>query len=471
MEEDKKYKIIIGFLSVLLVIVILGGFYFFINQNNFNKEDYLENFFSPEINNLTEDQIERKTEEKESGIIGENETREEEAKKEVVQASQSLVEKKDGVLILKLDNGKDHIISDIVTEKKDSSKKNFNVLDDDFTWDDHPLIEPDRFYSFDKLYEEINYYGVYEFYNYGLIFGGKECSNYLLINKANGDSIKVISEKIKISPNKERIISYNKDSSFCEKNGFQVLSKDENDNFFMTIFLGWEAEEARWINNNKVEFKKHNPIRSEDDSVIRISFLPSLKGYYPWEMEEIWNDGLVVEKDDLISLKLNNKKRKDVSKKTYYPDSDKGPCQLFYSKLHEDIGYYGLKEECRIDSEETYYYYYLLVNKNNGYEIKTGSGPGPESISPDKKRIIVDADRDTSPYGSHVVLVETQEGNFKEEGIIYDSDWFLYFPKWISNTEIEFEGTEIASWVCCDGKEEKDYIRYRLEKGSWVKVK
>ncbi len=272
MEEDKKYKIIIGFLSVLLVIVILGGFYFFINQNNFNKEDYLENFFSPEINNLTEDQIERKTEEKENGIIGENETREEEAKKEVVQASQSLVEKKDGVLILRLDNGKNHIIPDVVGED-----------------DEYPVPGVDsynnsglsRFYSYDKLHEDINYYGILVSYNAGNALG----NYYLLVNKANGNHVTLVSSNLVKSPDKNRIVSYNQDVSGFSTNGFTVLSRKESGNFKIEAQVevrGWGPFGAKWISNKEIEFQKFDFVQDRVIGSVNYVLEETSYGYNNW---------------------------------------------------------------------------------------------------------------------------------------------------------------------------------------------
>lgn len=273
MEENKKYKIIIGFLSVLLVIAILGAFYFFINKNNLNKEDYLEDFFLPEKNNLAEDEIEVRIDE-EGNTIEEKrvEKEEEQEKREITQVSQSLVEKKDGILILKLDNGKNHIIPDVVGED-----------------DEYPVPGVDsynnsglsRFYSYDKLHEDINYYGILVSYNAGNALG----NYYLLVNKANGNHVTLVSSNLVKSPDKNRIVSYNQDVSGFSTNGFTVLSRKESGNFKIEAQVevrGWGPFGAKWISNKEIEFQKFDFVQDRVIGSVNYVLEETSYGYNNW---------------------------------------------------------------------------------------------------------------------------------------------------------------------------------------------
>lgn len=270
--ENKKYKIIVWVLVVLLVIAILGAFYFFINKNNLNKEDYLEDFFLPEKNNLAEDEIEIKIDE-EGNIIEEKrvEKEEEREKKEITQVSQSLVEKKDGILILKLDNGKNHIIPDVVGED-----------------DEYPVPGVDsynnsglsRFYSYDKLHEDINYYGITVSYNVGNALG----EYYLLVNKLNGNHVNLHSKNMVISPDKNRIVSYNQSISF-DPNGFTILVKGKNGGFKTEAEVetnDWGPEGAKWISNKEIEFKKFDFVQDRVVGTINYVLEESPYGYNNW---------------------------------------------------------------------------------------------------------------------------------------------------------------------------------------------
>jgi len=140
-----------------------------------------------------------------------------------------LVKRDNDKLILKLDNGSEKILKNIVGD------------------DNHK--EEDVNYGFDKLYNDINAYGI----NFQLYEG----SGYLLIDKKSGESISVGS--IVVSPNKERVLSYGLDLiSGYNINGLKII-KLVDGNFIVEYDSGsekWGSQNTKWTNDSGIEFEK-----------------------------------------------------------------------------------------------------------------------------------------------------------------------------------------------------------------------
>lgn len=105
-------------------------------------------------------------------------------------------------------------------------------------------------YSFRELLEDLNIYVIHiQYYE-----GGK----YMLINKNSGEKINIVG-KIKVSPDKQRLVSYNVDleARYCP-NGFQII-RLLNDRFVKEYELiqdEWGPSNVKWISNSKLEFEK-----------------------------------------------------------------------------------------------------------------------------------------------------------------------------------------------------------------------
>lgn len=209
MENKPKLNTIL--LGIIIILLALGLLYFFFNNSKQLSQEKLSNKVS---NNEVNKSIE-------------------------------LANKEGNKLILQLDNGEETILQDVLGE-------------DDVPIGTDPTenqSKDSRFYTFDKLYEDINYYGV----NVGYYVGMDSSSFYLLINKKNGNQVSVVSKKIIISPDKQKIVSYNSDlvSGFTV-NGFDILSR-KGDNFRKEYQLepkDWGPSNAKWINDLEVEFEK-----------------------------------------------------------------------------------------------------------------------------------------------------------------------------------------------------------------------
>lgn len=170
--------------------------------------------------------------------------------------SSELVQKEGNKLILKLDDGTEKVITDTAGEGDilPETNKTENKSKDT------------RIYIFDKLYEDINQYGVIVRYYVGM----DKSNYYLLVNKNNGNEIYLPSEKIIISPNKQRIVSYNVDliSGFTT-NGFSILNLKEG-NFYKEYEYypeDWGPSSAKWINDKELEFGKTKLNGDHDEEI------------------------------------------------------------------------------------------------------------------------------------------------------------------------------------------------------------
>lgn len=156
-----------------------------------------------------------------------------------------LVKKEGNKLIFQLDNGKETILQDVLGET--------DITPSTGPTENHS--RDSRFYKYDKLYEDINHYGVYVGYYVGM----DNSSYYLLINKKNGNQVSLPSRNIVISPDKQKIVSYNLDiQSGFTVNGFSILNL-RGENFYIEFELdpsGWGPSNAKWINNTELEFEK-----------------------------------------------------------------------------------------------------------------------------------------------------------------------------------------------------------------------
>jgi hypothetical protein len=165
-----------------------------------------------------------------------------------IKESNGLARREGDKLILKLDNGREKTIVDIVGETDVPQPKTAESTYNSSSYS--------HFYNYDKLYEEINYYGVYVGYYVGMSGG----TSYLLVNKINGNQVPVASSKILISPDKQRVVSHNIDliSGFTT-NGFQILNR-KDDNFYIEYKsspnIDWGPSSARWLSNTEIEFEK-----------------------------------------------------------------------------------------------------------------------------------------------------------------------------------------------------------------------
>lgn len=136
------------------------------------------------------------------------------------------IQRKNSLLVLKLENNKEYIL-------KDSVKDDFALL-----------------YSFREYYDSLNVF-VIELQYY-------EGGAYLLVNGMNGETQYVFG-KTKLSPDMKKLVSYNADIvAGYSKNGFQIIDLK---NFYFTIeyeYLpnDWGPNNINWINNDEIEIEK-----------------------------------------------------------------------------------------------------------------------------------------------------------------------------------------------------------------------
>lgn len=218
-------------LLIIIILLTLGLIYFFCN--NFNKiaeKIRVNDFLNTETDKSTE-----------------------------------LVKKEEGKLILKLDNGTEKVILDIIGEGDV-----FSIIDNSKN-----QSEDTRIHTFDKLHEDINCYGIIVRYYIGMDYS----NYYLLVNKKNGEEFTMTSTNIVISPNKKRILSYNYDliSGFTA-NGFDIV-KFNGDNFILEYRLetiDWGPADAKWINDSELEFKRmiiNDNYDEEISGVVKFKFI------------------------------------------------------------------------------------------------------------------------------------------------------------------------------------------------------
>lgn len=167
-----------------------------------------------------------------------------------------LAKKERNKLILQLDNGTEKIIFDIAGEG--------DTLPETTTTENKS--GGTRVYIFDKLYQDINCYGVYVRYYVGM----DNSSYYILINKNNGNEISLPSQNIAISPNKQKIVSYNLDliPGFTT-NGFNIVNIIEG-NFYKEYESypeDWGPSNAKWINDTELEFEKTKLNDNSDEEI------------------------------------------------------------------------------------------------------------------------------------------------------------------------------------------------------------
>lgn len=141
----------------------------------------------------------------------------------------NLVTREKDKLLLKLDNGEQLTLEDIDKEGRSEG----------VVW-----------YSFRELLEDLNVYVIHIQYYEG--------GEYMLINKNNGEKIKIVG-KVKVSPDKQRLVSYNVDlEAGYSPNGFQII-RLLNDHFIKEYELiqdEWGPSNVKWINKNELEFEK-----------------------------------------------------------------------------------------------------------------------------------------------------------------------------------------------------------------------
>lgn len=256
-KENKIYKIIIGVLALLLLVTI-----YLVVTKSLNKYLCVDEHNETSIPALLDD-------EKEEEINNEDEI---EVVTEQEKGSNELVRKEDRVLFLKLDNGKEKIIPDIIGED------DIYPVSGVYSYNNSSET---RIYTYDKLYENINYYGV-EVESYT-----GQASNifYLLVNKANGNQITLPSKEIVISPDKQRIVSYNSDISGFSDNGFRISLLKDNGNMvseFSQFLQTWGPYNARWINNTEIQFEKYDFSKDEVTGFVKYRLKDSF-GQKTWE--------------------------------------------------------------------------------------------------------------------------------------------------------------------------------------------
>lgn len=168
-----------------------------------------------------------------------------------------LVEKVGNKLILQLDNGDETILQDVLGETD---------IDPRMGSTENQSADS-RFYTFDKLYEDINQYGV----NVGYYVGMDSSSFYLLINKKNGNQVSLVSNKISISPNKHKVVSYNSDLlSGFSIHGFDIINLDEEGNFrkeYHSSPTNWGPSNVKWTNDSELEFERTVPKGDNDEEI------------------------------------------------------------------------------------------------------------------------------------------------------------------------------------------------------------
>lgn len=137
-----------------------------------------------------------------------------------------IVKRTDDKLILKTDNN-----SDVILENTDK--------EEDGVW-----------YSFRDYFKGINSYLVTVNYYEG--------GEYYLVNKKSGGKI-LIPGLIKISPDGKRLVSYNVDLE-AQYSGNKFVIYRVTDTGYVkemdTDLSNWGPSDAKWINNNQLEFEK-----------------------------------------------------------------------------------------------------------------------------------------------------------------------------------------------------------------------
>lgn len=227
MQNKSKLVLII----TILILLILGLIYFLFNNFKKSSDEIISNKVS---NNEINKPIE-------------------------------LIKKEGNKLILPLDNGTEKVILDVAGKGDIISETNTN----------ENKSEDTRIYIFDKFYKEINYYGVIVRYYVGM----DNSSFYLLINKKNGNEISLPSEKLIISPNKQRIVSYNVDliSGFTT-NGFNIFNLKDGNSYKEYEYYpkDWGPSNVKWINDSELEFEKtklNDNFEEEIAGVVKFKFI------------------------------------------------------------------------------------------------------------------------------------------------------------------------------------------------------
>ncbi|MFA6273977.1 MAG: hypothetical protein WC662_02345 [Candidatus Paceibacterota bacterium] len=155
-----------------------------------------------------------------------------------IQQDVSLVRKDGNNLILKLDNGQEKILTDDLLQENNRDN-GCNAC-----------------YDFDKLYEDINIYGINIYLYEGI--------RYSLVNKNNGEEIDTISKKIIISSDKKRIVSYDLDLEMGDTNGFEIINI-ENNQLKSEIKVNplekrpqeiWGPSKITWLSDSEIEVEK-----------------------------------------------------------------------------------------------------------------------------------------------------------------------------------------------------------------------
>jgi len=113
-------------------------------------------------------------------------------------------------------------------------------------------------YNYVDYIKEINCYEISAM-NYD---GG---NMYLLVNKSSGEEIWLPGKEMILSPNKEKIVSYNADYIGDSYNGF-VIVKLEDNHFQKELEINstWFPLAANWVNDTEIEITKIDTIKDFD---------------------------------------------------------------------------------------------------------------------------------------------------------------------------------------------------------------
>lgn len=136
------------------------------------------------------------------------------------------IQRRDSLLILKLENNKEIIL-------KDTSNEDFALL-----------------YSFREYYDSLKIFVIELQYFEG--------GAYLIVNGMNGETQYIIG-KTKLSPDMKKIVSYNVDIvAGYSKNGFQIIELKNNHFNIEYEYLpkDWGPNNINWLNNNEIEIEK-----------------------------------------------------------------------------------------------------------------------------------------------------------------------------------------------------------------------
>lgn len=107
-------------------------------------------------------------------------------------------------------------------------------------------------YLFRDYLEEINSYLIFIQYYEG--------GDYCLINKHSGQKI-IIPGLVKISPDKNRFVSYNQDiEAMFSTNGFVIYKLLDNSfvKEYEVELSDWGPSNAEWLDDNNIEFEKYS---------------------------------------------------------------------------------------------------------------------------------------------------------------------------------------------------------------------